>query len=234
MTLLTLCQDVADEVGFKRPSSIVGGTTQDQRQLLRLADRAGRMIMVAHDWEILLQEGSVTLATGDQDYALPADFDKLIPESMWNRDASRPVVVPLTSREWQYYEGWNFIAGLNLRAMFRGGELVFQQTIDASLNGETVYFDYVSNAFCESSGGTGQSAFAADTDVTRMDEWLHSLLMVALYRKAKGIPDWQVDYQLYKKELHNRIGADGSARAVRLTGINAPFIGANVPDGSYG
>jgi hypothetical protein len=234
MTLLTLCQDVADEVGIKQPSSIVSGTSQDQRQLLRLADRAGRMIMTAHDWERLVSEGSVTLVTSDQDYALPADFDKLVPESMWNRDASRPVVVPLTSREWQYYEGWNYISGLNLRARIKGGELVFQQTIDASLNGEVIYFDYISNAFCESSGGTGQSAFAADTDVTRMDEYLHSLCMVWLYKKAKGIPDWQFDYQLYKKELHNRIGADGSARAVRLGGVKAPFIGANVPDGSYG
>ena len=234
MTLLTLCQDVADEVGIKRPSSIVSGTTQDQKQLLRLADRAGRMIMVAHDWEKLLKEGSITLVTSTQTYALASDFDKLVPESMWNRDASRPVVIPLTSKEWQYYEGWNYIAGLNLRARFKGGELEFQQDIDASFNGDVIYFDYISNGFCESSGGTAQSSFAADTDVTLMDEYLHSMLMVALYKKAKSIPDWQVDYQFYKKELHNRIGADGSARAVRFAGEKSPFLGANVPDGNYG
>lgn len=44
MTLLSICQDVADDIGLAEPSSIIGNTDVTARRLLRQAQRAGEAI----------------------------------------------------------------------------------------------------------------------------------------------------------------------------------------------
>lgn len=234
MSFLTMVQDAADEVGIKRPSTLVGGTTTDQRQLIALADRVGRDIANAANWQYLKKEGTITLATSDQDYAFPADYDRLIPSTMWDRTDSRPVLIPESSQNFQRYEGWAYVSTLNLRAYIRGNEVVFQQDITAAENGKVINFEYISDQWCESSGGTGQSEFAADTDVTRHDEYLHRRGIVYMYKRAKQLPDWQLEERDFRKELKKRIAFDKSARNVALSGKNIPKYVYNVPEGGWG
>lgn len=232
-TVLTLCQRVVNRMGLKALTTVTGAQSE-QRQLLALANETGDEIARYHTWEYLVKEGSVTLATSDQDYALPTDFDRLIFNTMWNRSDSRPVVIPTTGQEWQLYEAWSVDNGLNLRGRIKGGELVFQQTIDASRNGQSVYFEYRSTNWAEDSGGTGKAQFTADDDVTLHNDDLHAKGIKWRYKKEKGLPDWQADMEDYYTSLRSEMAGDGSARRLYLGDYGRRWFGANVPDGNFG
>jgi hypothetical protein len=233
MSLLSICQDAAKEIGFPAPASVIGASDANTQQLLRLANKEGN-ILSRKPWEALVSEHTFLLATGDQDYALPADFRRIIPTTTWNRDNKRIVINPVTSQEWQFLKGWTTINGLNLRARIRNGEMEFEQTIDAAENGKTIAFEYISTYWAESSGGTDQTSFLVDTDVSKIDEEIMTQGVVWRFKKAKGL-DWQSDYAEYKQVLDSHFAGDGGARRIRMCGQKfGEGLGPNISDRDYG
>ena len=229
MTLLTIVQDAAEEIGFTKPTTVVGNTDQVATQMFRLLNREGE-ILSRHPWEELVLEHTFTLATGDQDYAPPAGFRYMIPDSIWNRDSKRPVRNPLTSQEWQFYKGWSTVTGLTLRARIRSGELEFDQTIAAADNGKTIAYEYVSS-YWTNAGAQGK--FVADADTTVLDEELLTQGLVWRFRKAKGL-EWQTDYAEYVNEVKRAKSRDGGSRTLNLNKNVGAYLGANTPEDGFG
>lgn len=229
MTLLSIVQDAALEIGFPKPTTVVGNTDQIATQMLRLLNREGE-ILSRHPWEALVKEHTFTLATGDQDYAPPSGFRYMIPDSIWNRDHKRPVRSPLTSQEWQFYKGWSTVTGLTLRARIRNGELEFDQPITAADNGKTIAYEYVSSYWTNS---TSQGKFVADSDTGTIDEELLTQGLVWRFKKAKGL-DWQPDYMEYKNEVSRAKSRDGGSRTLNLNKTLTAYLGANTPEDGYG
>lgn len=236
MSLLTIAQDAADEVGFDQPSTIIGNTNDDARRILRMCNREGKTLsQESPAFEVMHKEGSVTLATADQDYALPSDFRYMIPDTTWNRSGARRVINPISPSEWQFYKAWNTVAGINLRARIRNNELEFEQTISASENGIVVYFEYVADTWCMSSGDSAadQTAFVADTDIIVFDEELFTQGVVWRLRESLGL-DWQLSYKLYEKLKRQQLARTGGARTVDLGGDDIHYLGVNTPDDNFG
>lgn len=234
MTLLTICQDAAYECNFEAPTTIINNTDSLALQLLRLANKEGKILVSEHDWQALKKEGTITLVTSDQDYALPTDFDRIMSDSTWNRDTKRQVLTPLTSTEWQFLKAWSTVNGLNLRARIRNNEMEFEQTISASLNGETVAFDYISTYWVASAGTGDQETFQADTDTSVLNEELITQGVVWRLKKFKGLADWQQDFVDYKM-LRNKMQArDAGSRKIDLgANPNQPVFGINVPEDGF-
>lgn len=235
MSLLTICQDAAKEIGFPAPSSIVGSSDPNAAQLLRLANREGDDLAQVKAWNILTEEGNITLATGDQDYALASDLRYVIPTTTWDRTNKRIVITPLTSQEWQMLKGWTSINGLSYRARIRNNQLEFEQTIEAADNGKVIYYEYVSNQWAADSGGTAQRFFTADDDTARLDEELITQGVVWRFKKAKGL-DWQEDYQFYLHNRNRQVSRDGDQRRISMADpLYSPgVVGVNVSDSDYG
>lgn len=234
MSLKTICQDAIGETGFDIPSTIVNNNDQSAVQLLKLANREGKYLAKQKNWQKLVTEHTFTLVTSDQDYALPSDFGHIIPSTGWNRDDKRILINPVSSQEWQFLKGWTTISGLNLRCRIRNDLLEFEQTITASDNGKTIAYEYVSNQWCESSGGTGQTAFAADSDVARLDEDLITLGVKWRFEKAKGL-DWQEDFAEYEKVRKQTQARDGGSRKLSLgRGGLGRYLGVNTPERDFG
>lgn len=232
MTLLTIVQDAASEIGFPEPVTVIGNSDQIATQMLRLLNREGETLS-RYPWQALKKEHTFVLVTADQDYALPADFRYIIPSSAWNRDNKRSIIEPLSSEEWQFFKGWTTVNGLNMRARIRNDQFEFEQTISAADNGKTIAYEYISNNWCETSGGTGQTAFAADTDVSLIDEELLTQGLVWRFRKAKGLP-FEADLAEYQKNVREAQSRDGGKRKLRLGANNLQHLGVNTPDGNYG
>jgi len=232
MTLLSIVQDAAEEIGFTKPSTVVGNTDQIATQMFRLLNREGE-ILSRHPWESLVKEHTFTLTTADQDYAPPAGFRYMIPDSIWNRDHKRPVRNPLTSQEWQFYKGWSTVTGLTLRARIRNGELEFDQTIAAADNGKTIAYEYVSSYWTKDSGSTAQGKFAADTDTGTLNEELLTQGLVWRFKKAKGL-EWQSDYAEYANEVSRAKSRDGGSRTLNLNKTAGAYLGANTPEDGFG
>ena len=233
MSLLTIVQDAVDRIGFgATPNSVVGNTDKTAKQMLALLNQEGEALS-KFQWEALVKEHTFTLVTADQDYATPAGFRYMIPDSTWNRDSKRPVRTPLNSQEWQFYKGWSTVTGLTLRARIRNGELEFDQTIAAADNGKTIAYEYVSSYWTETVLSVAQGKFAVDDDTSVLDEELLTLGLIWRFKKAKAL-DWQPDFLDYKNEVSQAKARDGGSRTLNLGSRLSAGLGANVPEDGYG
>jgi len=231
-TLLEIVQDAMAQVGFKTPTSVAGNSSTEAETLLALANRVGNDILKAHNWQQTQVEGSITLVMGQQNYPIPSQLLFYSPETMWNRDTRRPVLLALTPSEWQYYKGWIFIQGLNLRARIQESEIVFEQPIDTVNAGNEIFYEFRTKTWVDSAGGTPQERFLADDDVSRFDRDLMSSGLVYRIKKQRGL-DYQQDQMDFEVELRTHMANDNGARTVRMSGPRMPFIGVNVPDGNF-
>lgn len=240
MSLLTICQDATDLIsGLNKPSSIVGSTSPDARTLLAHAKRAGTALMRRHTWESLTTEATfVTTASENQgtwgqlggpgdgtDYS---DFDRMIPETMWDRTLDRKVVGPLTPQERQVFKS-NAYSGPYYQFWIQGGSLYIYP---AAPEGNTVAFEYITKNWCQSSSGTGQSTWAADNDTGVLDEGLLTLELVWRVKKAKGW-DYAQDFDDCEEEIQKAIAMDGARRTLQMGRRKEFRPGIVVPEGSW-
>ena len=233
MTLLSICQDAATEIGFPKPSTVIGSTDNTALQLLRLVNREGEALS-KYNWQSLQQETSITLATGTQTYSLPADFRYIVPSSTWNRTNKRVLIFPVTSQEWQFLKGWTQINGLNLRGRIKNSLIEIEQTITSTENGDSVYYEYISKYWTQDAASTAQQKFAADDDTSLLDEELLTLGLVWRFKKSKGL-DWQPDFVEYKDQVAQAKARDKGARVLKLQGDKfGRTLGVNLPDRNYG
>lgn len=235
MTLLTICSDAAEETGFPAPSTIIGNSDATAKQLLRLAKKESEICSQATEWQILTKEYTFTLATADQDYALPSDFRWIVPSTTWNRDNKRIVINPVTSQEWQFLKGWTTISGLNLRSRIRNNQMEFEQTIAAADNGKTIAYEYLSKFPVDiAAGGTTKQFFTIDTDVSLLDEELITQGVKWRFKKEKGL-DWEEDFAEYDLLKKKQMARDGGARTINMgRGEFGGELGVNINDRNYG
>lgn len=229
-SLLTICQNVADEVGFSRPSTIVNNTDATAKQLYRLANRTGHALKRT-GWQVLRADHTFTLATATQTYALPADFGYIVPNTTWDRSDDREVLNPLSPQQWAFSKGWGLVTGLNRRARIKGGLLEFDQTVTSADNGKTIAYEYVSDYWAESSGGTDQAQFSADTDVSKLDDELMTLGIIWRFKKAKGL-DYADDLAEYAQLLNHLKATDGGATSLSLNSRRMS-LDPNISEGSF-
>ena len=83
--------------------------------------------------------------------------------------------------------------------------------------GRTYAYEYISKNWCTSSGGTGQSAWAADTDLPVLDAELMTMGVQWRFLMAMGM-DYAGTQSDYETEVSTVIGRDGSRSLVRLGG----------------
>jgi len=186
MTLLSVVQAVADEVKDTRPTGVVSSSDPTVQLFYRLANRVGKALMKKVAWQALRTEKTFTaLSTETQTGILPSDFDRFVPETFWDRTNKFLVTGPISAVQWQSLKALSY-SGSERKFILRGGSIL---TIPAFTGGEALAFEYVSNLWAESSGGTGQTAFSADTDVSRIDEELIVRGMKYCYLTDEGLPN---------------------------------------------
>lgn len=232
-TLLSICRDAADIIGIPRPVGIMAGSDQTARTLLSCAQREGYALSRRWTWQALTKERTfVSVATSDQPGALPSDYGgRMLADTFFNRTMKRGVRGPLNSREWQVQQA--LTAAVLFDAYRIVGNTLYLIPVPSA--GWTYAFEYVSNQWCESSGGTGQASWQADTDVPLLDAEAMTLGVVWRYLQSRGL-DYAEAMRNYEVEVANLMARDGSRRTVDLTGMNGLGAGARlplVPEGSW-
>jgi hypothetical protein len=97
---------------------------------------------------------------------------------------------------------------------------------------ETIAFEYVSNQWCESSGGTDQSSWAADTDNLLLDEDLYISGLKWRFLRAIGEPYLDEKFE-YDNMYISKIGNDGG-RQTGVLSLNQNMDVHNIPETGYG
>jgi hypothetical protein len=186
MTLLSIAQDAADEIGIFRPGAIASSTDPDAQKLFRLANKVGYSLMRVYSWQFLTKERTFTAISGEtQTDILPSDFDRFIPEAFWDRSASRLMIGPISEVQWQGLKAASFQDSTLRRFIYRGGVI---NVIPAFAGGESLAFSYVSKNWAAAADATAQSKFLADTDTTLFDEDLFTAGLIYEYLKSEGLP----------------------------------------------
>lgn len=225
MTLLSIIKDAQDELGLPRDTAVINSTDQTTRTLLRFANKEGRELMRRHPWQALVTVKTFTsTAAEEQTGAIPSDLDRFINESFFNRTKKRRLVGPLSPQE---YEAQKSITASVLIDTFRVKGDAFL-IVPTPPSGETYAYEYVSKNWCQDSGGTGQAAWADDTDTGVLDEELMTMGVVWRFRKSKGF-DYAEDFATYQQQVTQAIMRDGVRRTINFSTDESLFENASVP-----
>lgn len=221
MTLLTMANEVASEAGFPSFASVYANTNdQMAQQIVALANRAGKALHRRHAWQKLIKEDFFQLPANATFAEIPPDFGRIIPDSMFDRTAVRKVDIPTNTSEWQRLKSaatW----GSTIYARILDSEFVFYNVTGTA----SIYYEYVCANWVNTADENGKAAYSADTDVSLIDEDLITLEVMWRIKKAKGLPDWQIDQADAEREIRKVIGQEQSAKVLSL---NPRKIGAEL------
>jgi hypothetical protein len=231
MTLLTIVQEACARIGITQPTTVVSNQDAQISQIYNLAQQVGKDLSRTWDWQILTKEATfTTVATEEQATltTLAPDYDRISSQTIWNRTQGRRVVGPLNAQEWQKKKGSFAQAGIRDYFRIRGGKILFNPVPPA---GDSVYFEYISKNWCESSGGTDQAAWAADSDVGILDEELMKLGIIVAFKRAKGL-DYGEERNDYMMRLNMLTGNDGGNPNLDMSPTEY-ILGVNLPDSNW-
>lgn len=237
MSLLTIVQNACKRMGLDNPSVVAGSTDLMTIQMMAIANEEGEELStgssvgLSYDWQALQTEASfVAVATESQGLltTIAPGFKYIIGDTIWNRSTRLQAQGSLTPQEWQNYKAWS-ISSPYPKYRFSGGLLRLMPTPTA---GDNYYFEYQSSNWCTSSGGTGQTAFAADTDVSLIDEELVVAGLIWRWKQAKGLT-YAEDFRKYQTRVMNAIARDVNRKTIDMGMARETLAGVVVPAGSW-
>lgn len=233
MSLLTIAQAIADELGVFQPASIINNEEATAVRLRSVTSAAGLYLRDDYDWAVLTKEHTFTSSAGTAAYEVPGDFLRIVPNTLWDRTNNLQLVGPLTPAQWQYFKGAiTSDVGLAVRWRLRPTSGVLKIELENPA-AATIALEYVSDQWCASSSGTGQTDWAADADVPLFDEdlifregWWRAL-------RAFGFPyeDQKNDSRKWLKHIWER--ERGGGANINMAPTVATFT-VNLPDTGYG
>ena len=238
MSLLTLIQRTASKVGLPQPSTVIGNVDLNVQRLLEAANEEGEELASKHPWTILQREHTFSTADGTAEYALPSDFSAYFGDTVWNRTDYDALRGPLTAQEWQVYKSGTIGAGVvnqrwRIKRTASGNTKTF--FIDPTPSAvETVVFEYRSNGWCQSAGGTVQTEWADDTDTGILDERLMRLGAAWRFKRTIG-NDFDTELAEYEQAVSRAVADDINPGVGTIHGRRrVPVLGGYVPDTGYG
>jgi len=232
MSLLTLIQNASDTIGLTRPTVVISSTDQNVRTLLALAQTEGRELLERYSWPQTQKEATHTTLNAELQGVMSTiapGFAYMINSTFWNRTITEPVTGPLSPVEWQALKA-RTATGPYTSYRLQAGNLYGYPAPSA---GDTWVFEYQTAYFCQSSGGTDQTAWAADNDVGVLDENLMEMGVVWRFKKKNGL-DYSEDYRVYEQKLANETARVGGKRPLDMRG--GGLVGATgmyVSEGSW-
>ena len=226
MTLLSISQDILRETKSSViPETIIGNNQDSAVQVLEALEIAIVNVSRSYDWEQLQKEHTFNSVASTKDYGLPSDFDRMIDNTFWNSTRQRTNIGPTTPQAWRELVN-STITGATTDDYFRirGGNTVIFPTPTAV---ESYIYEYITDLIVDSSGGTGQTGWQADTDVPNVDEYLVRLDATWRLLNMQGKPyaEKQREFDLALAERVSRNGGNKTIHHSPNRGIDKSKIG---------
>jgi hypothetical protein len=104
-TVLYEVQQACIQMSLPPPTGVYD--SQDENALLMgsVANLAGIMVSEAFDWQALRKPLILTADGVTTNFALPADFSRLVDDTGWSTSINRPIVV-LNAQQWATVKSW--------------------------------------------------------------------------------------------------------------------------------
>jgi len=182
--------------------------------------------MKRHKWTFLTLEHTFSTADGTAAYdELQSDHDRFIDNTLWNRSTYKTVRGPLNARSWQIAASGlqadpSIWSRIRLKPVSGANQLYISPTPSAV---ETVVFEYVSDKWAKSSGGTLQTEFAADADTALFDEYLMELDVTWRIKRTMGLSYGDEKFEFVDR-LNQAIAADLATPTLSLNAGDHHFF----------
>src|SRR5215471_3535461 len=211
--------------GIPSTTGIVAGTWVATASML---PAAARVLQVNSGTQVtmdMVATGTVTGATvtfSKDTYALPTGFDRFLNRTAWDRTNRWELIGPDSPQTDEWHRSG--IVTTSPRRHFRQtGDLAAgnyriwppPQTVDTPFQ---IAWEYLSNYWVQSSGGTNQEKFQADTDVPVLDSQAIILGTKWRFAQAKSLPSaasLQMEHTEYVSQLIARDGGAPTLRAAK-------------------
>jgi hypothetical protein len=229
MTLLSICQSVAGDIGVTAPQSpIFGSQVPAAQRFFSQARRAAQSLYRRAPWVELVTEHTFT-ASGISDYLLPADFGWMVDDTLWERSRYWSLRGAMSPQKWQLYKSSIYgRATIWRRWRIRlpsgsgaGAAPVFSidPPISATDNTSQFVFEYVSKNWCVSNvAGQAQtmaSDWTSDNDDAVLDEWLIELDTRWRVLRRLGL-DYSDDQDEAEREIDKAVARNGGGAILDL------------------
>lgn len=212
--VLALARDAADELSLARPADITDTDDNTSQKLFRHMTRTCRQLAAEYDWTRLRREKLITAtATEEQTNAIPADFLRFVPETLWNRNARTRLCGPINPDDWQARKAVLSASPYSTFIM-RGTSFLMTPAPTA---GHIIAYEYITKNIASAAGDTEVAAFVSDDDAPFFDDELVILGTVWRYRKAEGL-DYSEEFREYQMRRANMIKMDGGTRRLDMGG----------------
>lgn len=197
---------------------------------------------------------------GQSDYPLPADFQRSIDNTFWDRSRFWQMRGPLSPQQWQVYKS-SIIGNASIQRRFRFrsirrpaansdftndlnsdfsgvGNTILSQFISIDPNpldnGAQLVFEYVSNGWCQSANGAPQVEWLADSDIGVLDEYLLRLSLKYRLLRRLGL-SYSEELDEFERQVDKAQAVDGGAAILDMTPGRGFYLGyGNVPESGFG
>lgn len=218
--------DVADPFGSSDPNV---------QQLAALLSDVGEELARSHRWSHLKKTATFTTVAATEDYATPADYQRLLDGTAWNRTTDQPLIGPASEVEWQALKARDQAAVIS--KVFR----VYQDKIwlhPVPTAAEQVAYEYLSAHWVTETGQAAPNAAFCDaaTDTLHFDPHLLVCALSLAWEGAKKM-DTGRSQARFDLALARAMSQDGAAAVHTQSTADRGFrpLGyANLPDTGYG
>lgn len=176
MSLGTLCRGLALLVGVQPAAVWAPNEDVNAAELVAWVNEAQQRVAAEHDWQVLLRDFQAPVTAPEQAFVLPADFARLVPDSLWLVGIRWRVQGPVSVAEWEERKRRLLPTVVPIFALSQG-----QILLRSPYRSETMTGRYVAVV----------PDMATDAAVSALGAGLERLILlcaVALYRDAKGLP----------------------------------------------
>ncbi len=199
MTLLTIAQGLAKNVGMQSPSSVVGNAARSWVEALQFANETGEELARRVDWGQLQASATLTGDGTNLTHSLPAGFGRLSKGAAVKAGATP--IRSLSRAEWGTLTP---AQGTPRYFLLEGDDMTLFPYL---ANLATVSVSYQTKYWTSA----GAAAFTADDQTSLIDENLFLKGLIARWRRQKGMP-YQDEEAEYEAALQDFANFDDRAR----------------------
>lgn len=198
------------------------------------------VVTVDSPTQITMDRPATATATGEAitfgkgGYDMPSDFEYFAQLTYWDGSYRWQLLGPISAQEKQVLKYGISPVGPRRRFYIRDSKFYIDPI--PGVSDEVLAYDYYSNGWCQSAGGTAQNLWQADTDTYRLDEDCFIQGVKWRFLRAKGF-DYMEEKASYEADCIRALSRDGGNRDLPLN-ARAPDVmllnNSQVPDTGFG
>lgn len=230
---------IAQSVGHPVPVDVAGSVDEAVLRMGWYVNQACTELKDEHIWNELTKPHTMAIVANspgqtEKAFDLPADFDRFVDDTHWNRATQMPAIGPVNPQDWQWLVVRDAMVTTRFMWRLRGGKLWIKSPPEVAQN---FSFEYVSRNWAVD----GDDATPKELMTKNGDYHLYPWHIVVLLGRAKWLKNEGYDSSRaesdYFRALEAEVGSNLGATALSLVpGTGFPYLNAmrNLPDTGYG